>query len=65
MLDIRPVQVVWGDNEHVLVGEGLANGDLLVTSDLASPVQGMLLRTGADPGQRPSEGRRGREANAP
>jgi len=44
-LDIRTVKVVWSGNEHVYVTDGLGEGDQLVTSDLAAPVQGMALRT--------------------
>lgn len=44
-LDIREVTIVWSSNSHVYVAKGLAQGDLLVTSDLAAPVQGMALRT--------------------
>lgn len=43
-LDIREVKIVWGGNDHVYVSEGLAEGDLLITSDLSAPVEGMALR---------------------
>ncbi len=54
-LDIREVTVAWSGNEHVFVSEGLADGDLLVTSNLAAPVQGMALRT-ADQAPAPPQG---------
>lgn len=44
-LDVREVSIAWSDVEAVLVTEGLDDGDRLVTSDLASPVEGMALRT--------------------
>ena len=44
-LDIRDVTIAWSGNDHVYVREGLADGDRLITSNLASPVQGMALRT--------------------
>jgi len=40
-LDIRPVQVAWRDTDTVLVSGGLAAGDVVVTSELATPIQGM------------------------
>jgi RND family efflux transporter MFP subunit len=44
-LDIRQVKTVWSGNEHVYVTDGLSEGDLLITSDLGAPVQGMALRS--------------------
>ncbi|MBI1291039.1 HlyD family efflux transporter periplasmic adaptor subunit [bacterium] len=44
-LDIRPVQVTWRGRQEVLVSMGIAPGELLVTSDLSIPVNGMGLRT--------------------
>ena len=43
-LDIRKLKIVWGGSDHVYVTGGIDEGDLLVTSDLAAPVQGMALR---------------------
>lgn len=40
-LDIRPVAVAWRDTETVLVEGGLEAGDLVVTSELATPIQNM------------------------
>lgn len=45
-LDIRETAIGWNGRESVYIQEGLNGGDLLVTSDLAAPVQGMALRTG-------------------
>ncbi|MCD6365836.1 MAG: efflux RND transporter periplasmic adaptor subunit [Planctomycetes bacterium] len=44
-LDIRNVDIAWSGNEHVYVSDGLDEGDMLITSDIAAPVQGMSLRT--------------------
>ena len=40
-LDIRSVNVAWRDTETVLVQAGLEPGELVVTSDLATPIQDM------------------------
>ena len=63
-LDIREVKVAWSGQDSVCVSDGLAAGDLLVTSDLGAPVQGMALRTAGSPARagrpssRPGPGRR-------
>ncbi len=44
-LDIRRIKAVLSDNDYVYVSEGIENGDLLVTSNIGAPVQGMALRT--------------------
>jgi biotin carboxyl carrier protein len=44
-LDIRSVTVSWSDDEHVYIKADLRDGELLVTSDLGTPVQGMAVRT--------------------
>ena len=58
-LNIRNVTIAWSGNDHVYASEGLADGDRLITSNLASPVQGMALRTsveaGDPPGRAPAE----------
>jgi RND family efflux transporter MFP subunit len=46
-LEIRPVEIVFGTAEAVYVPNGLRTGDRIVVTDLASPVQGMLLRVAA------------------
>ena len=43
-LEIRPVEIAWGGKDRVLVRDGLAEGRLLVVSDLAAPIEGMLLK---------------------
>ncbi len=43
-LDIRRVQVGWRQPDRVMVTGGLAAGELVVISPLASPVPGMKLR---------------------
>ena len=52
-LDIRNVVVVWSNDDFVYVSEGLSDGDLLVTTDLGAPVQGMALRTTDSPEMQP------------
>jgi RND family efflux transporter MFP subunit len=52
-LDIRTVRIVWSSNNHVFISDGLADGELLVTSNMAAPVQGMALRT-SDSSPQPS-----------
>ena len=47
-LDVRPVEVAWRETGSVLVRGGLSDGELLVVSDLPSPVQGMSLRVLGD-----------------
>lgn len=44
VLEIRPVEVVWRAREHVLIDEGLADGEAIVVSPLSSPVDGLRLR---------------------
>ena len=44
-LAIRPVETLWRDEEYVFVRDGLQPDDLLITSALAAPVDGMQLRT--------------------
>lgn len=43
-LEIRPVTVAWERNRTLLVTEGLAEGELLVTSPIATSLPGMALR---------------------
>jgi RND family efflux transporter MFP subunit len=43
-LAIRPVEIIWRDEMHVLIRDGLENGDLLIVSNLAVPVDGMAVR---------------------
>jgi hypothetical protein len=61
-LDIREMEMVWSDDEHVYVSEGLQDGEHLIVSDLAAPVPGMPLRTASDSPDAPrsQDGRDGR-----
>jgi RND family efflux transporter MFP subunit len=43
-LDIRDVEVVWGNQETCLVRSGLEDGERVVVGDIAAPVAGMALR---------------------
>ncbi|HEX4878500.1 MAG TPA: efflux RND transporter periplasmic adaptor subunit [Limnobacter sp.] len=44
-LDVREVQVLFRSAEYVLVGEGLKDGDEIITSNLGAAVDGMAIRT--------------------
>jgi RND family efflux transporter MFP subunit len=44
-LDVRPVDILWRTTDTVLIGNGLNQGERYVTSSLATPMQGMKLRT--------------------
>ncbi|MCF8092554.1 MAG: efflux RND transporter periplasmic adaptor subunit [Desulfotignum sp.] len=61
-LDIRTIDIVWRDSDHVFVTKGLETGDAVIQSDMSSPVEGMALRVhnkdrpaaaGTDTGNRP------------
>lgn len=43
-LDIRTIDIVWQDADHVFVTRGLGSGDAVILSDLLSPVEGMALQ---------------------
>jgi hypothetical protein len=43
-LDIRSVDIAFRGQDKVLITDGIRDGELLVTSNLPSPVQGMSLR---------------------
>ena len=43
-LGILPVETVWRDAEHVLMKDGIADGQRLIVSDLSTPVAGMPLK---------------------
>lgn len=43
-LSIRPVEIIWREETEVLVRDGLRAGDLLIVSNLAVPVDGMVVR---------------------
>ena len=51
-LEIRKVRPIWRDAETVLLKEGLKPGEHLVVSDLAAPVEGMMLRVDASTSER-------------
>ena len=44
VLRIRPVEVVFRDQEYVYIGAGLGGGDLVVTTNLATVIDGAMLR---------------------
>ena len=44
-LNIRPVDIVFGNRNTVYVKDSLSAGRQIVTSDIAAPVEGMALRT--------------------
>jgi RND family efflux transporter MFP subunit len=43
-LDIRPVKIAFRSQSHVLVTDGVQEGERLITTNLPSPVQGMTLQ---------------------
>ena len=43
-LSIRPVEIAFRGIDHILVTGGISPGEKLVVTDLAAPVEGMLLR---------------------
>ena len=43
-LDVRPVNVMWRDEDLVIIQDTLKAGEMLVTSGIAAPVQNMYLR---------------------
>ena len=44
-LEIREVQVLWRGRKEIYINEGLGEGDQVIVSPLAAPVEGMALRT--------------------
>ena len=44
-LHIRPVTVAWRDSDSVLIDGGLNSGDMVVTSELSTPIQDMPVTT--------------------
>ncbi len=63
-LEIRKVRPIWRDAEMVLLKDALKPGEHLIVSDLAAPVEGMMLRVDASkselkresPGKKNSQG---------
>lgn len=43
-MDIRTIDILWQDADHVFVTKGVAAGDAVIRSDISSPVEGMALR---------------------
>jgi len=56
-LDIRDVEIVWSSEDEVFISGGMGDGELLVTSDMATPVQGTLLRTSPVSGEKGGGGK--------
>lgn len=52
-LEIRPTEVVWRAEQTVLVRSGVEAGELVVISDISTPIRGMMLEIAdeADGGQ--------------
>ncbi|MBX3248980.1 MAG: efflux RND transporter periplasmic adaptor subunit [Myxococcales bacterium] len=48
-LAVREVEIVWSRPETVLVRDGLASGEQVVTSRVPTPVAGLPLRTATEP----------------
>ncbi len=48
-LEIREVKTIWRDEDTVVVSSGLLAGEKLITSAIASPIEGMLLRVSDEP----------------
>lgn len=48
-LEIRQIRVGWSLDDTVITSSGLAGGDLVITSRVNAPVEGMLLRGPDDP----------------
>ena len=46
-LEVRDLDIAWGRRDSVLVRDGLAAGERLVTSRVPAPVPGLKLRTRA------------------
>nr|WP_320048895.1 efflux RND transporter periplasmic adaptor subunit [uncultured Desulfuromonas sp.] len=44
LLHIRPVEIAWRDKEFFYLTSGFSAGELIVTNDLAAPVEGLPLR---------------------
>ncbi len=62
-LAVREAEVVWRGEETVIVANGLADGELLVTSTISTPIEGMKLtvvgRAGGAPGDSTPAGSEG------
>ena len=47
-LEIRPVEVLFREKDHVIVNGSLDEGERLITTTLSSPIPGTLLRVEGD-----------------
>ncbi len=50
-LSIRPVEIAFKGIDHIMVTGGISPGENLVVTDLAAPVEGMLLRAADTPSE--------------
>lgn len=48
-LDIRPVTVAWTNDEHAYLTDGLSDGDRVIISPVATPINGMPVTVAAQP----------------
>jgi RND family efflux transporter MFP subunit len=46
-LDIRKIKVLWRNAHNVVIQNGITDGELLIISDLTTPIDGMDINTGA------------------
>lgn len=60
-LDIRPVEIAFRGPDEVVITGGVEAGERIITSQIASPVAGMPLRTADDPQPAAPAAPRGRE----
>lgn len=56
LLEIRDVVALYAGEEELLVAEGLAPGEQLVTSDISTPIPGMPLRVSGESAQAAGQG---------
>jgi len=50
-LRIKDVEVLWSLDDMVFVRNGIGPDDRIITSRIGTPVEGMILRTGTEPGK--------------
>jgi RND family efflux transporter MFP subunit len=55
-LHIRQVEVVWRDPQYIFLRDGLKEGERLIVSDLATPVEGMAVIVEQPGGRGPGKG---------
>jgi len=56
LLHIRQVEVVWRDPQYIFLRDGLKEGERLIVSDLATPVEGMAVIVEQPDGRGPGKG---------